>query len=187
MKSMIHKISICICLLFMVQKYNSQIETDVKDFRIGMKGGLNRSVVNATDDVGEKSGYIGTELYGGFVVQKRLTSRSFIQASALISYTDDVTFIELPIYYRYNIYNKISVFGGLKLQYIPDVQYNNFNYFRKRLGINADLGADYQIIKNLYFEASFSKAFTKQYDNIALDYYYSKRNVYRIGFTYYIN
>lgn len=187
MKNIIYKITLYLGFIFCVQKYNAQVKDDGADFRIGIKGGINRSVVNAIDNFGEKSGYIGTELYGGIVFQRKIANQSFMQVSALVSYTDDVTFIELPIYYRYNIYNKISVFAGPKLNYIPDVQYNNFNYFRKRLGVNIDIGTDYQIIKNLYFEASFSKAFTKQYDNTALDFYYSKRNVYRIGLTYFIN
>ena len=73
---------------------------------------------------------------------------------------------------------------GPKLGYIPDEQYNGFNYFRRRMGIFADLGMDYQIQKKIYFEASFSKAFTKQYDDLILTFSDSKRNVYRVGVTY---
>lgn len=158
---------------------------NTRNWKFGVKGGLNQSVINAKDSNGEKSGYIGTEIYGGFVAEYQIKEKHFFQTSGLISYTDHITFIELPIYYKYNIWNEISVFGGGKISYIPDNYDFWFYYYRKRLGYFADIGADYKIFKNFYVEALFSKAFTKQIDDNALEYYDGKRNVYRLGLVYF--
>lgn len=158
--------------------------------RFGIKGGWNYSNVDAIDSEGKPSGYrsdIIDELYGGLAVEKQLTEKSFIQSGLLISYTGAITFLEMPIFYKYNFYKKLSVFGGPKLDYIPDEQYNWSYYFKKRFGLSANIGIDYQISKKLSAEAYYSRGLVKQYDQPVLDYYDSKRNVFRIGITYFFN
>lgn len=158
--------------------------------KYGVKGGWNYSVVNAVDEIGQPSGYISgiiDELYGGFALEKQITQKSYLQSGLLISYTDAITFVELPIFYKYNFYRKFSLLAGTKIEFIPDEQNNQFIYFKRRVGFSLNFGIDYQIFKNFLLEGYFSKAFVKQFDDNILGFYDSKRNVYRIGLTYFIN
>lgn len=162
--------------------------SQIAPLRIGVKGGWNYSNVNAIDENGDRSGYLSgviDEFYGAFVLEKQISVKSYIQIAPTVSFTDAVTFIELPIYYKYNFYKNFSVLVGPKINYIPDAQNNNFYYFHNRLGISADLGLDYKLSKHLNIEGTFSKGFTKQFDQQALTYYGAKRDVYRVGVTYF--
>jgi len=103
--------------------------------RFGVKVGWNYSNVNAIDEFGQPSGYLSDiidEAYAGILIEKQISPKSYLQISPTVSFTESVTFIELPMYYRYNVYKRFSVLVGPKLNYIPDEQYNNFYYFRKR-------------------------------------------------------
>jgi len=155
--------------------------------KFGIKAGWNYSNVNAIDEKGEPSGYLsnGGELYGGIALEKQISEKSYIQSGFIASYTYVITFLELPIFYKYNFYKDFSVFIGPKLEYIPDEQYNHSLYFKRRLGASANLGIDYQISKHFIIEGYFSKQLVKQYDDNILTFYDAKRNVYRIGLAYY--
>lgn len=155
--------------------------------KFGVKAGWNYSNVNAIDKDGESSGYLsnGGELYGGVALEKQFSSKSFIQTNVLISYTDRVTFLELSLYYKYNFYKRFSLLAGPKLNYIPDNEISQPYHFSRRFGYSGDLGIDYRISNHFTVEGTFSKGFTKQYDDLILGYYDSKRDVYRIGVTYY--
>ncbi|UFH31054.1 porin family protein [Chryseobacterium sp. C-71] len=156
--------------------------------KFGIKAGWNYSNINAIDEYGNPSGYLSgiiDEAYGGFLIEKQISPKSYIQVTPTVSFTESVTFIELPIYFKYNFYNKFSILVGPKLNYIPDEQYNNFYYFRKRFGVSGDIGVDYKISNHFTIEGTISKGFTKQFDQLVLTYYEAKRDVYRIGVTYY--
>ncbi|KAA0130403.1 PorT family protein [Chryseobacterium sp. SN22] len=156
--------------------------------KYGIKAGWNYSNVNAVDEDGESSGYLSDvidEAYAGFVLEKQISKTSYLQAAPTVSYTESVTFVELPIYYKYNFYRKFSFIIGPKLNYIPDEQYNNFYYFRRRFGISGDIGLNYRVSNHFILEGSFSKGFTKQFDQLILTYYQAKRDVYRVGIIYF--
>lgn len=158
--------------------------------KYGVKAGWNYSNVNAVDEKGGPSGYqsdVIAEAYAGFVFEKQITSKSYIQLGTLVSFTDRVTFLELPMYYKYNFYKKFSLFLGPKLNYIPDSESSQPYHFRKRLGISGDIGIDYKISNHFTMEANYSKGFTKQYDDLILTYYQARRDVFRIGISYYFN
>ncbi|MGI9650887.1 hypothetical protein [Chryseobacterium sp. RLHN22] len=158
------------------------------NLRVGIKAGWNYSNVSAVDENGEKSGYISgiiDEVYGAVVFEKQISMSTYLQVAPTISFTDAVTFIELPIYYKYNFYKDLSLLVGPKINYIPDEQNNNFYYFRNRFGFSADIGVEYKLSKRFNIEGTFSKGFTKQFDQLALTYYGARRDVYRVGLTYY--
>lgn len=156
--------------------------------KYGIKAGWNYSNVNAVDENGEPSGYLSDiidEAYAGFVLEKQISRKSYLQVAPTVSYTESVTFVELPIYYKHDFYRKFSFVIGPKLNYIPDEQYNNFYYFRRRFGISGDIGLNYKISDHFTLEGSFSKGFTKQFDQLILTYYQARRDVYRIGLIYF--
>lgn len=156
--------------------------------KFGVKAGWNYSNVNAMDENGEPSGYLSDifdEAYAGITVEKQISSSSYVQTSAVVSFTDRITFLELPVYYRINFYKKFSLFTGPKLNYIPDSESSQPYYFRRRFGISGDIGVSYKISDHFTMEGSFSKGFTKQYDDLVLTYYQARRDVYRIGIIYF--
>ncbi|REC56252.1 hypothetical protein DRF62_04090 [Chryseobacterium piscium] len=155
--------------------------------KFGIKAGWNYSNVNAIDEIGERSGYLsnGGELFGGIALEKQISKKTYVQTSFLVSYTDRVTFLELPLYYKYNFYKKFSLLAGPKLNYIPDDEISQPYDFKRRVGISGDLGIDYKISNHFIIEGTVSKGFTKQYDDLILTYYDAKRNVYRLGVAYY--
>jgi len=165
-------------VLFFSQKY---------PVKFGIKAGWNYSNVNAIDEKGQPSGYLsnGGELYGGIALEKQISEKSYIQSGFIASYTYVITFLELPIFYKYNFYKNFSLFVGPKLDYIPDEQYNHSLYFKNRLGVSANLGIDYLISNHFTLEGYFSKQLVKQYDDNILTFYDAKRNIYRVGVTYY--
>ncbi|WP_170234713.1 outer membrane beta-barrel protein [Chryseobacterium hagamense] len=158
--------------------------------KYGIKAGWNYSNVNAVDEKGESSGYLSDiidEAYAGFVFERQISEKSCIQSNLLISFTDRVTFLELPIYYKYNFYKRWSLIAGPKLNYIPDSEESQPYYFRRRFGISGDIGLNYEVSKHFVIEGCFSKGFTEQYDDLVLTYYNARRDVYRIGLIYFIN
>jgi hypothetical protein len=158
--------------------------------KFGLKGGWNYSNINAIDEKGERSGYrsdIIDEAYVGFTFEKQILERSYLQSALLVSFTDRITFLELPFYFKYNFYDKFSFFTGPKLNYIPDDEISQPYYFRRRFGLSGDLGLEYKLSNHFLIEGSFSKGFTKQYDDLALTFYQARRDVYRVGLTYFFN
>jgi hypothetical protein len=124
--------------------------------KYGVKVGWNYSVVDAIDNEGNLSGYISPiidEIYGGLAIEKQFSPKSFIQTGLLVSYTESVTVLELPIFYKYNFHKRFSSLLGVKIDYLPDEQYNQFYYFRNRFGFSLNLGLDYKISKKLSTEA----------------------------------
>ncbi|SIT08795.1 Outer membrane protein beta-barrel domain-containing protein [Chryseobacterium piscicola] len=155
--------------------------------KFGVKAGWNYSNVNAIDDKGEPSGYLsnGGELYGGIVLEKQISEKAYIQSGFIASYTDAITFIELPVLYKYNFYKNFSVIAGPKINYIPDDETSQPYNFKRRFGISVDLGIDFKISNHFTAEGIFSKGLTEQYDDLILTYYDARRDVYRLGIIYY--
>lgn len=184
-KDIVGKIFTILFLLFTIFMYSQNYPV-----KYGVKAGWNYSNVNAVDGNGEPSGFqsdIIAEAYAGLAFEKQITLKSYIQLDALVSFTDRVTFLEAPIYYKYNFYKNFSFFVGPKLNYIPDNESSQPYHFRKRLGISGDIGLDYKLSSHFTIEANYSKGFTKQYDDLILTYYQARRDVYRIGVSYYFN
>lgn len=156
--------------------------------KFGVKAGWNYSNINAIDEKGEPSGYVSDildEAYGGFVLQKQFSQKSYLESNILVSFTDRITFLELPVYYKYNFYKEFSLLGGPKLNYIPDNEISQPYKFKRRFGISVDLGIDFKISNHFTAEGIFSKGLTEQYDDLILTYYDARRDVYRLGIIYY--
>ncbi|MBK1894905.1 outer membrane beta-barrel protein [Chryseobacterium paridis] len=184
-KSIEDKVLNALFLLLSIAIYSQQYP-----LKFGLKGGWNYSNVRAIDENGDRSGYrsdIIDEAYVGFAFEKQVLEKSYLQSVLLVSFTDRVTFLELPIYYKYNFYKKFSFFAGPKLNYIPDDEISQPYYFRRRFGLSVDLGVDYKLSNHFLLEGSFSKGLTRQYDDLALTYYQARRDVYRVGLIYFFN
>lgn len=151
--------------------------------RFGFKGGFNRSDVEGRQTDGEKTGYIGGELYGGFFSETAVGEKIDIGSELLFSWTDDYHFIELPVHLAFTFARNWSVFAGPKLDFLVDNDNNSFesNYRFKKFGVSADMGIQYNIFRSFFAEIRHSRSFTPQVTDLALDINNGKRHTYRIG------
>jgi hypothetical protein len=148
--------------------------------RFGFKGGFNRSHMVGREPDGDKTGYIGGELYGGFFAETVVSSRINVETELLFSWTDDYHFIELPIHLELTFGRKWSIFMGPKLDYLVDNAFES-EYRFKKFGISADMGVQYNITRIFFAEIRHSHGFTEQVTDTFLEIYNGKRNTSRIG------
>jgi hypothetical protein len=167
---------------------DTKITASTKDHKrtitwIGFKGGFNRSHIVGRELDGDKTGYVGGELYGGFFAETMLSKRINIETELLFSWTDDYHFIELPVHLELTFGPKWSIFAGPKLDYIVDNDKNALEseYKFKKFGVSADLGVQYNITRIFFAEIRHSRGFTEQVTNTFLEIYNGKRNTSRIG------
>jgi len=167
-------------IILTICKTNAQNE---KKTIFGFKGGYNKSIVDAKELNGTESGYIGYELYGGFFADTELNKNFNLENELLFSYTDDYHFIEIPIHLKYRIKRKWFIMLGPKLDFIADNDNDDFEagYRFKNFGVSGELGIQYHFSKRFFVETRYSRSFTSQIDDLALDFYGGKRHTFRIG------
>ena len=163
------------CLLF------SQVDSDLN---FGVKLGYNNSDMIGEDSLGEKTGYLGNEIYGAFFLEKNLSEKNSLKAEFLFSYTDDYHFIEIPLHYKHKIFKNLYAFGGPKFDFLLDSDENEpyeFNNF----GFSLDLGLQYDLSSRFFVEMRYSFGFTEMLiKDYWLDINDAKRNTFRIGVGY---
>jgi hypothetical protein len=170
-------------LLILFFSSSAQADKKIITTRFGFKGGLNHSVVNGKDSIGAETGYIGTELYGGFFSDSKLGPKWNLENELLFSWTDDYHFVEIPIHLKYKFTKKWAAFAGPKMDIIVDDDNDPFesSYQFRNFGVSADLGIQFNISNRFFAEGRFSKSFTKQITDHFLDINDGKRNTFRIG------
>ncbi|STA51377.1 Uncharacterised protein [Chryseobacterium carnipullorum] len=90
-------------------------------------------------------------------LEKQISEKAYIQSGFIASYTDAITFIELPVLYKYNFYKNFSVIAGPKINYIPDDETSQPYNFKRRFGISVDLGIDFKNFKSFHCGRHFFK------------------------------
>lgn len=149
--------------------------------RFGFKAGFNRSHVTGKDIYGNKTGYIGGELYAGFFAETRLNKKLRIGNEVLFSWTNDYHFVEIPIFLKYQIANNWLLFAGPKLEVLLDNDNNDNQYRFNNAGFAAESGVQLHFGKRFLAEIRHSRAFIRQIDDLVLDINGGKRNTTRIG------
>jgi Outer membrane protein beta-barrel domain len=173
-------------LLFLLTISTLIINAQEKNYTsFGIKGGLNKSIVNGHELNGAKTGYIGIEVYGAFFADTKLNAKWRFENEILFSFTDDYHFVEVPLHVKYYILKKTAVLLGPKLDMIVDnddavYDFNNF-------GVSLEVGAQYDITKRIVSEIRFSKGLMKQINDYGLDIYDGKRNTIRLGVGFRFN
>ena len=157
-------------------------QTDKKT-TFGFKGGYNKSIVDGKEPDGTDTGYIGYELYGSFFADTELNNKWNLENEILFSYTDDYHFIEIPVHLKYRIEKKWFILLGPKLDFIADNDNDGFEggYRFKNFGVSGEIGVQYSFTKRFFAETRYSRSFTSQIDDLALDIYGGKRHTFRIG------
>ena len=176
------RISFTIFLLLFIYTTSAQADKKIVTTKFGFKGGLNHSIINGKDSMGAKTGYIGTELYGGFFSDSRLGQKWNFENELLFSWTDDYHLIEIPLHLKYNFTEKWAVFAGPKLDFIVDDDNDPWeDYQFRNFGVSADAGIQFNISNRFFAETRYSKSFTSQITSPSFDINDGKRNTFRIG------
>jgi len=77
----------------------------------GIKGGVSFNTIRGDD------GFASTDFYASFFSTTRLSEKWSFQNELGVSIIDDVTFIEVPLLFKYHITDKWSIFAGPRLDF----------------------------------------------------------------------
>lgn len=152
-----------------------------KKITFGFKGGMNISRIHATDIDGSRSGYAGTELYGGFFADTRLTAKLNLGTELIFSFTESYHFIELPLHIKYKIKEKWNLMAGPKLDFIADGSWDYENDKFKRFGVSGEIGSQYQLNPLFFAELRYAYGLTQQINSGWMEFYNGHRNTFRLG------
>ncbi len=122
----------------------------------GFKAGLNQSYLNTSSD----NGYSGLELYGGFFAETSLSRKISFQYELMYSYTDDISFLEIPLLLKYHLNDRWSFMAGPKLDVIANKSIEGAIY--EPLSVSISLGVQYDISKRFFVEGRYGFGLSKQ-------------------------
>lgn len=182
------KKNVLFAFLFVTVLSFSQTD-DSKKTTFGFRAGLNLSNLTIRssyfpNDNGDGT-YATATLYGSFYSNFRLNNKLSLQPELGVTYSDDLIFVEVPLYLNYDFSNKFTAFIGPKYSYLANENYNN-SIFTTRSSFSLDLGVRYNFSSKLFIDALYSFPITTQkqtyFDNFnTLE--YSRREI-RIGLGY---
>ena len=173
-------------LAFILLCLNCHSQTQ-KMTSFGAKAGYNNSNISGKDSNGDELGYLGNEIYVGLFSDFQLFQKVNFQAELIYSYTEDYNFLEVPLNIKYQLYKKLYVFAGPKLDFIldNDEDVSEDNYEFRNFGVSADFGVQYYFIEKFFAELRYSIGFEEQLKrDIQLDINNATRNTFRIGLGY---
>lgn len=176
--------------LFLVFTSYSQTE-EPKKSTFGVRAGINMSSLSinphitfSNNNYGDGT-YATSTIYGSFFSNFKLNERLSLQPEIGATYSDDLIFVEVPLFLNYDFSNKFTGFFGPKYSYLANGNYNNA-LFTTRSSFALDLGIRYNITKKLFIDASCSVHLTSQKQTYfepfnTVEYY---RNELRFGLGY---
>lgn len=177
-------------LLFLVYSTYSQTE-DPRNTTFGFRLGINSSTLSIEPHMNTNNNDFGagkygtTTLYGSFFSNFKITPKLSLQPELGLTYSDDLFFVEVPLFLNYDFSNKFTGFIGPKYSYLTNANYNNA-LFSTRSSFALDLGLRYNITPKWFLDASYSLHLTSQKQTYftpfnTIEYY---RSEFRIGIGY---
>ena len=142
----------------------------------------NKSVINVKELDGTATGFIGLELYVSFFIDNELNEKWRFENEILFSFTDDYHFIEIPLRLKYQIYKKIILTAGPKLDFVLNNDDENYDF--NNFGVSVEVGIQYELTKRIISEFRYSLGLLPQINDFALDIYDGRRNTIRLGLGY---
>lgn len=125
----------------------------------GVKGGLNFTFFKVTE------GSFGTNpdtevgFYGGFFTNFEINNNFNIQPELLFIAVTDFTFLNAPIYMKYNIGERLHILVGPSLNYF-------FDFFSNKFKVRADLGFAYNLSNSLDLNMKYTLGFEELSPNM---------------------
>lgn len=129
----------------------STLFVSAQDFenRFGIKGGLNITLFNIDQQGLGSYSTSETGFYGGVFVEFPIDDFLTIQPEALYISVGDFNFLNVPIYAKYEVANKLHLMAG------PSVNYF-FDFYTNKLKIGVDLSSTYDITRSLDAHVKFA-------------------------------
>lgn len=139
--------SVFLALIFIAITFASKAQ-DLKN-RVGVKGGINKTFFKI--DRQELGSYVTSEtgFYGGVFVEFPIDEFLTIQPEALYISVGDFNFLNVPLYAKYEVANKLYLMAG------PSVNYF-FDFFTNKVKIGADISSSYNITNSLDAHVKFA-------------------------------
>ncbi|RED49605.1 outer membrane beta-barrel protein [Seonamhaeicola aphaedonensis] len=118
----------------------------------GVKGGLNYTFFKIKEssfgfDQDTESGF-----YGGLFFDFKIDESYGLQPELLFITLKDFKFLNVPLYVRYEVANRVNLLVG------PSVNYF-FDFFSNKLKIRADLSSSYTITSSLDIQVKYALGF----------------------------
>lgn len=159
------KKNVLFAFLFVTFLSFSQTYDDSKKTTFGFRAGLNLSDLTIQSHYSNSNNgdgtYATTTLYGSFYSNFRLNNKLSLQPELGVTYSDDLIFVEVPLFLNYDFSNKFTGFIGPKYSYLANENYNNA-LFTTRSSFSLDLGVRYKFTTKLFIDATFSFPLTTQ-------------------------
>lgn len=132
------RIGVVLCFIVAAISVNAQ-DLNIK---VGVKGGLNKTFFNV--DMQEFGSYSTNEtgFYAGLFMEFPIDDYLSIQPEVLYISVGDFDFLNVPIYAKYEVANRLYLMAG------PSVSYF-FDFFTSKVKIGADISTSYDITSNL--------------------------------------
>ncbi|MCK0124695.1 PorT family protein [Gelidibacter sp. F2691] len=136
-------------LVLIFVSFAGSLKAQNYEARFGLKGGLNLTFF--TVDQQNLGFYSQTEtgFYGGAFVEFPIDDFLTIQPEALYISVGDFNFLNVPLYAKYQVANRLHLLAG------PSVNYF-FDFFTSKLKIGADISSSYDITQALDLHVKFA-------------------------------
>jgi len=79
----------------------------------GIKGGYNHTVINGVETNGDKTGFVGSSIYGSLFGEIGIDEDKFLGAELLYTWVNDLNFIEIPVRFSEMLNRQISFLRDL--------------------------------------------------------------------------
>ncbi len=149
--------------------------------RFGLKGGLNHTVINGIETDGDKTGFIGSSIYGAFFTDFRIGATTFFNTELLFSWTNDWHFIEIPLHLQQMINPRLGMFIGPKFGFSANKIDKQKEDKSGVLGLSVETGAQYNFSRRLFAEGRYSIGLSRQFRDELFDINEGRRNNLRFG------
>ena len=127
----------------------SMVNAQNTEERFGIKGGLNITFFNVEENGLGTFATSETGFYGGVFMEFPIDDFLAIQPEVLYISVGDFNFLNVPIYAKYEVANKLYLLAG------PSVNYF-FDFFANKLKIGADISSSYNISQQLDVHVKFA-------------------------------
>ncbi len=169
-------ISLCMATELFAQKENK--------LNFGIKGGMNRIHIKGYESNGQKTGFIGTTIYGALFTKFNIGSTTFLETEILFTWVNDWHFIEVPFHIKQMLNKKVGIFLGPKLDFAADRLDSTKQSKSDILGLSMEVGTQYNFSKRIFAEGRYSIGLSQQFRDESFDINNGKRNNLRFGFGF---
>lgn len=137
----------CITILFFTFSSISQNSP-----KVGLKGGLNLTFFTYNQEQFGISQDIVAGYYGGVFMDFNIDEKFNVQPELLYIGLGDFNFLNVPLYLKYDIINKLHIMVGPSMNYF-------FDFFSNKFKVRADLGLAYDILPKIDIHIKYTLGF----------------------------